>query len=82
MICVLALRPKTLDQIAPTTGVILAHLSLLFVPAGVGVIGNLSVLSDDWPALLTILVLSTLLAMLGAVGTFIAVSRLTDRNAD
>ncbi|AHM05750.1 hypothetical protein roselon_03495 [Roseibacterium elongatum DSM 19469] len=58
--------------------VILAHLSLMFVPAGVGVIGNLDVLSEDWVALLVILVVSTLLAMLAAVGTFLGVRWLTE----
>lgn len=65
----------------PTTGVILANLSLMFVPAGVGVIGNLDVLTGDWFALLTILVVSTLLALLVAVGTFMGVRRLTERRA-
>jgi putative effector of murein hydrolase LrgA (UPF0299 family) len=51
----------------------------MFVPAGVGVIGNLDVLSKDWFALLVILTLSTLLAMLATVGTFIGVRRLIDR---
>ena len=51
----------------------------MFVPAGVGVIGNLDVLSKDWLALLVVLVLSTVLAMLATVGSFIAVRRLTMR---
>jgi putative effector of murein hydrolase LrgA (UPF0299 family) len=77
----LALRvwPALAETLRPTIGVILANLSLMFVPAGVGVIGNLDVLSEDWFALLVILVISTLLAMLAAVGTFIGVRRLTER---
>ena len=77
LIVILALRPASEDQLKPTTTVILANLSLMFVPAGVGVIGNLDALSADWLPLLVILVASTILAMLAAVGTFIAVSRLT-----
>jgi putative effector of murein hydrolase LrgA (UPF0299 family) len=78
---VLAFRlwPTLAERFRPTVGVILANLSLMFIPAGVGVIGNLEVLSNDWLALLVILVLSTVLAMLAAVGTFIAVRRLTER---
>jgi holin-like protein len=52
------------------------------VPAGVGVIGNLEVLSEDWFALLVILVVSTVLAMLAAVATFIGVRRLTGGAAE
>lgn len=79
---VLALRmwPELADHVRPTTGTILAHLSLMFVPAGVGVIGNLDVLSQDWLALLVVLTLSTVLAMVAAVGTFVAVLRLTGHN--
>lgn len=78
LIVILRFRPTLAGHLRPTITVILANLSLLFVPAGVGVIGNLEVLSKDWFALLVVLVLSTLLAMLVAVGTFIGVRRLTE----
>lgn len=78
LVLCLGARPALAEELRPTSSVILANLSFLFVPAGVGVIGNLEVLSDDWLALLVILVLSTLLAMLAAVGTFIGVRRLTE----
>lgn len=74
-------KPSIADKLRPTVGVILANLSLMFVPAGVGVIGNLDVLSEDWLALLVVLTLSTILAMLAAVGTFIGVRHLTERRA-
>ena len=77
LVALLRLRPALAEVLRPTTGVILANLSLLFVPAGVGVIGNVEVLSDDWVALLAILFVSTLLAMLATVGTFLLVRRLT-----
>ncbi|MGM0661652.1 MAG: CidA/LrgA family protein [Pseudomonadota bacterium] len=81
LILILRQRPALAEQLRPTVTVILANLSLLFVPAGVGVIGNLDVLSEDWFALLVVLVLSTLLAMLAAVGTFLAVRRVTEERA-
>ena len=77
----LRIRPKLCDTLRPTVGAILANLSLMFVPAGVGVIGNLDVLSKDWFALLVILTLSTVLAMLATVGTFVGIRRLTDRRS-
>jgi putative effector of murein hydrolase LrgA (UPF0299 family) len=79
LIVALRIRPRLSDTLRPTVGIILANLSLMFVPAGVGVIGNLDVLSKDWFALLVILTLSTVLAMLATVGTFIGVRRLLDR---
>lgn len=81
LIAALKVWPSIAALMRPTTGVILANLSLMFVPAGVGVVGNLDVLSKDWFALLCILTASTVLAMLAAVGTFIGVRRLTDRRA-
>jgi len=76
LLLVLLLRPERAEAIRPTVRVILANLSLLFVPAGVGVIGNLGVLTQEGPALLAVLVVSTLLSMLAAVGVFIAATRL------
>ncbi|HSG56816.1 MAG TPA: CidA/LrgA family protein [Paracoccaceae bacterium] len=81
LVLALRVRPALAERLRPTTSVILANLSLMFVPAGVGVIGNLAVLSEDWLPLLIVLVLSTLIAMLVTVGTFIAVRRLTERPA-
>ena len=77
LLTLIALRPTIADRLRPTTSVVLAHLSLLFVPAGVGVIGNLDVLSRDWAPLLAVLVLSTWLAMMATVGTFLLVRRWT-----
>ena len=56
---------------------LLAHLSLLFIPAGVGVVRNLDVLAANGVALAAALVGSTVLALLAAVATFRLVSRLT-----
>ncbi len=58
-----------------TGKVLLANLSLLFVPAGVGVIRNLDVFAQQGVALAVALVVSTLLTLLVAVGAFRLVSR-------
>ncbi|KQB95378.1 LrgA [Loktanella sp. 1ANDIMAR09] len=78
LVLLLSLKPALTEQLRPTTTVILANLSFLFVPAGVGVIGNLQVFSDDGLVLLFILTVSTVLSMLAAVGTFIAVRYLIE----
>lgn len=81
LLLVLLLRawPALAEKLRPTVSVILANLSLLFVPAGVGVIANLDALSGNWLPLMAVLVASTVLAMLATVGTFILASRLTSR---
>lgn len=79
LLVALALLPTLSSSLRPTIQVILAHLSLMFVPAGVGVIWNLEVLSSDWVALLVILTLSTVLSMLVTVAIFIAMKRLMMR---
>ncbi len=81
LLMTLGILPTLTEKLRPTISVILANLSLMFVPAGVGVIGNLQLLSTDWFALLVVLTLSTVLSMLAAVGTFIGVRRLTQRVA-
>lgn len=81
LLVTLRVVPRLGETLRPTIGVILANLSLMFVPAGVGVIGNLDALSSDWLALLVILTLSTLFSMLATVGTFIGVRRLIEARA-
>ena len=79
LLAALPLLPTLSSSLRPTIQVILAHLSLMFVPAGVGVIWNLEVLSSDWVALLVILTLSTVLSMLVTVAIFIAMKQLMMR---
>lgn len=79
LVLLLGAIPTLAERLRPTTEVILANLSFLFVPAGVGVIGNITVLSQDGIALLVILIVSTVLSMLAAVATFIGVHHVTGR---
>jgi putative effector of murein hydrolase LrgA (UPF0299 family) len=76
LLVAVAVRPGLVAALRPTTSVILANLSLLFVPAGVGVVANFDVLARDWAALGIVLSVSTALSMLAAVGTFLAARRL------
>ncbi|PWJ12089.1 CidA/LrgA family protein [Jannaschia seohaensis] len=76
LLALFAARPALVERLRPTSGVILANLSLLFVPAGVGVVANLDILTEDGPAILAVLVVSTLLAMAVTVGTFLGVRNL------
>lgn len=73
---VFVIRPDVAVFVGDVARVILAHLSLLFVPAGVGVLGNLALLSENGLAIAIVLIVSTLFAMLVTVGVFLGVRRL------
>ena len=59
----LILRGSVTDDLGSTASGLLRHLSLLFVPAGVGVMAHLSRLADEWLPITVSLVLSTLLTI-------------------
>jgi holin-like protein len=68
--------PEALEQTA--TG-LLSHLSLLFVPAGVGVMLYLPLIADEWLPITVALVASTLLTI---ALTAIVMSWLIGKNTD
>lgn len=72
----LSVRGRIHDDLARVANGLLAHLSLLFVPAGVGVILHLARIEAEWPAILVALVASTWLALAAGALTMRAVSRL------
>ena len=57
----------------------LAHLSLLFVPAGVGVVQHLDLVSSHGVAIFVILALSALVTLVVTAVTFIVTSKLLER---
>jgi putative effector of murein hydrolase LrgA (UPF0299 family) len=59
---------------------LLAHLSLLFVPAGVGVVQKLDVLADHGVAIAAVLAISVVVTLLVTVGTFLAINKWMMRN--
>lgn len=75
----LALRGAVWPALAGTANGLLRHLTLLYVPAGVGLMVHLERLSADWLPLLAALLGSTLLTLLVTVSVFRLVSRLVER---
>jgi putative effector of murein hydrolase LrgA (UPF0299 family) len=57
----------------------LAHLSLLFVPAGVGVVQHLDLVSSHGVAIFVILAVSAIVTLVVTAVTFIVTSRLLER---
>jgi len=72
----LMISPRLATAVTPTTKVLLSHLSLLFVPAGVGVVGHLGLFGSDGVALATAIIGSTALAITASVLTFVGINRL------
>jgi holin-like protein len=82
MVCVLLalhLRPALLGQLRPPAQGLLAHLSLLFVPAGVGVMLHLRRLGDEALAIGVALVVSTWVGMAVTALVATALMRLSRR---
>jgi holin-like protein len=58
---------------------LLAHLSLLFVPAGVGVVQKLDLIAAHGVAIVAVLAISVVITLLVTVATFLLASRLIAR---
>lgn len=60
---ILLARSRLAAQLHETVQNLLQHLSLLFVPAGVGVMLHVRRVTDEWSAILLALVVSTVLTI-------------------
>jgi holin-like protein len=56
-------RKNLPDSLRATAETLLSHLSLLFIPAGVGIIQYGALLAEEWLAVAAALVLSTLITV-------------------
>jgi holin-like protein len=59
---------------------LIANLSLLFVPAGVGVVQKLDLVAQHGIAIAAVLAISVIVTLLVTVATFLAASRLMTRD--
>ena len=76
---VLACGPLQGDGVENASRGLLANLSLLFVPAGVGVVQKLDLIAVHGIAIVAVLAISVLVTLLMTVGTFLVASRLLSR---
>jgi holin-like protein len=72
----LMMRGRSSHDFDAVADAILRNLSLLFVPAAVGVIQQASLIADNWLAIGAALVLSTIATLVVTVLTFRVVARL------
>ena len=85
MLAVLALRGGVPDNIQTTAGGLLKHLSLLFVPAGVGVLQHLQRIEAEWLAIAAALLISsvaTIVVTAVVMRGMIRLLKLDDANAE
>jgi putative effector of murein hydrolase LrgA (UPF0299 family) len=73
----LSWRGQVPADVQRTSSGLLTHLSLLFIPAGTGVIVHIHKLRTEWLPILAALLLGTLLTLVVTVLVFIGVARLT-----
>ena len=78
----LAKGPLQGDGVEGASRGLLAHLSLLFIPAGVGVVQKLDLLAEHGIAILLILAASVVITLLVTVATFLVASRLLTRREE
>jgi putative effector of murein hydrolase LrgA (UPF0299 family) len=75
----LARGPLRDDGVEDASRGLLAHLSLLFVPAGVGVVQKLDLIAAHGIAVAVVLAVSVVVTLLVTVATFLVASRLMTR---
>lgn len=75
----LARGPLRDNAVEGTSKGMLAHLSLLFGPAGVGVVQNLDLLAQRGVAIALVLAASVVVTLLVTAGTFLVINRLMVR---
>jgi holin-like protein len=75
----LARGPLQQDGVENASRGLLAHLSLLFVPAGVGVVQKLDLVAEHGIAIIVVLAISVVVTLLVTVATFLLASRLMAR---
>lgn len=68
--------PGVPAQLAAVGDGLLSHLSLLFVPAGVGVMAHFALLEADWIALSTAIIGSSVLTIIVTAYTLLAIRKM------
>jgi holin-like protein len=78
----LARGPLRGESVENASRGLLAHLSLLFIPAGVGVVQKLDLLAEHGIAIVAVLVASVVITLLVTVATFLVASRFLTRRQE
>lgn len=71
----LMVRGNTPEPLENASSALLSHLSLLFVPAGVGMMSHFGRIADEWLPITLALFLSTIITMVATAGIMQITSR-------
>ncbi len=82
LLAVLALRRSIPENLEITAGGLLKHLSLLFVPAGVGVLQHLARIQAEWLAIAAALLISSVATIVVTAVVMRAMIRLMKLDED
>lgn len=63
LFCYLVVKPGVAERLAPTTLEFLRHLSLLFIPAGVGIMVHAQRVAAEWLPIVAALVASAVVSL-------------------
>ncbi len=72
----LLIRRGTPDSLATASGNLLSHLSLLFVPAGVGMMVHFERIGNEWLPISVAILLSAIITFATTAGIMVACNRL------
>jgi putative effector of murein hydrolase LrgA (UPF0299 family) len=79
LFALLVARPRTETVVREPATALLRHLSLLFVPAGVGLIRYVSRVRQEWVAIVAAILVSTAATMAVSALVFVAVARAMEK---
>jgi holin-like protein len=82
LLLALSLRARVPAALDTASSALLSHLSLLFVPAGVGMMVHFDRLVDEWLPITLTLLLSTTITMLATAALMHWLSRLISRKVE
>ena len=82
LVVYISLRGKVSTEMHAVSSTILQHLSLLFVPAGVGLMLHVARIEAEWPAIAAALVISSVLTLAVTAGVFRLCVRGRDRDIE
>ncbi|MDG6774658.1 CidA/LrgA family protein [Thiomicrorhabdus sp. ZW0627] len=81
LLVTLLIKRPIAEQLVKPTEMLLSHFSLLFIPAGVGLMIHLTRLRDEWLAITVALLVSTVLGLLVTAWTMMLMTKLMNRSS-
>jgi len=72
----LAIRRRSSESMDEASSALLSHLSLLFVPAGVGMMVHFDRIANEWMSISIALLLSTVITMAATAGVMLGLKQL------